>query len=281
MTVIISTANYGGSGGGSSAYSNFAARCTSAGATLTGADATNYQTLLDGLTTDGFFDGAGASTFFDCLYILAAPSSTVALLDLTNNAHNLTVSGSPTFAANRGYTGQDLAIPTAFLNTNFNPGSGSGSPNYTINSAHLMSWINGSTTPTNGGATIGVANGANQQMLMPIFADTHFYSRINDGSAGGSVGTVTAVGHYLGSRDGVNTEQAYHNTTAQTANTATSSAVLNGNIYILANHDLTAAASSGSLNQVSAASIGSQISSGNNTLFYNRLRTFMTAVGVS
>src|SRR5262245_9726990 len=64
----------------STPYFLFAARCTAAGATLTGAAATNYKTLLDGLVADGLFNVGGGSNYLDALYVLAAPSSTVALL---------------------------------------------------------------------------------------------------------------------------------------------------------------------------------------------------------
>lgn len=60
----------------------------------------------------------GVWPLLDSLYILAAPTAQNASIDWALPSRTLTVSGSPTFAANKGYTGDGVS---AFLDTNYNP----------------------------------------------------------------------------------------------------------------------------------------------------------------
>jgi len=96
---------------------------------ISGTDATNYTNLICGLVTDGII------SFFDALYIFAAPTSTVALLNLVSSSFNCTVSGTPTFTPYSGY----IAITDSDQITNgFNPSTGS--PQFTSSSGHLSLW---------------------------------------------------------------------------------------------------------------------------------------------
>lgn len=70
------------------------------------------NTLINNLTRDGVWAN------LDSLYILAQPNANLAGIDLVKPSRTLTVSGSPTFTASKGYTGDGVS---AFLDTNYNP----------------------------------------------------------------------------------------------------------------------------------------------------------------
>lgn len=59
-----------------------------------------------------------------------------------------------------------------------------------------------------------------------------------------------------------------------------SAAVLNGNIYVLAGNTVPTGANTGGGYQTTMASIAGNLSATDVINFYNRLRTYMTAVGV-
>lgn len=261
----------------SAAYTNFQAR-----ASLTGSDATNYQTLLDGLTTDGFFDGSGNSTLLDFFYILAAPSSTVALLNLVQNAYNPTANGSPTFTAYQGYNGVDGST-TVYLDTGFNPTSGS--PNYTQNSAHISIWSNTNATPASGARDIGFDGSITGQACAHIIskssANTTNY-RINDDRVGqsGGIANTDATGFYVASRSGSSAQKGYRNNVDQSVGSVASGTLVSGNFYILALNTVGTGANSGSANQLCFASIGANLTATQVGQIYSRVGTYRTAVGL-
>src|SRR5258706_5828950 len=63
-----------------------------------------YNTFICGLVTDGLFSK------FDVLHIYATQDSTTALLNLVSTSYNGTAVGSPTFTADRGFTGTGSSI---------------------------------------------------------------------------------------------------------------------------------------------------------------------------
>ncbi|MBW4551048.1 MAG: hypothetical protein KME35_08055 [Aphanocapsa sp. GSE-SYN-MK-11-07L] len=58
---------------------------------------------------------------FDCFYVFAAPNAADSLLNWKANSFNCTPVNNPTFAIDRGYTGNTT---TSYLNTNFIPTAG-------------------------------------------------------------------------------------------------------------------------------------------------------------
>jgi hypothetical protein len=81
----------------------------------------NLDNFICGMVTDGNF------STLDHLWIAQA-NSTDTLLNIVQNNYNMTVTGSPTFTANSGYTGSNSQ-----LNVPYNISSGGG--NYSQNSA--------------------------------------------------------------------------------------------------------------------------------------------------
>lgn len=269
--LLMNAGKKGPSGGGTStAYANFQAR-----ASLGGSDATNYGILLDGLTTDGLFNVDGTSSKLDALYILAAPDSATALLNLVQNAYNLTTGGSGnTFTANRGY-----ATTLGYLDTNFNP-STAVSANFQLQDAHYSAWIR-----TNAGAAgntsgvMGAANGSggqNNVMFIP-FTGSSAYFRCNGSTQGSPVTISSNTGHFLANRTGASAEFGYLDAVDQSvAAVAAAGSFLNATFLLVGwnsgGHSFTQG-------QVSAGTIGAGLTSGQVTALQSRLATFMSAVG--
>src|SRR5258706_6363418 len=257
-------------GGGGETASAFLARTSG----LDSTHITAYTNLLNGLDTDGL------TSKLDMLHVYATQDSTTALLNLVSSSFTGTANGSPTFTADRGFTGTNSSS-TIYIDTGFNPSTAS-SPKFTKNSAHLSGWS--LTNGTSSGPPLGVYDNPGTEVVAYIrfkYVDGDSYYRINGQDIAGDGGaTADARGHFLGNRDTGTTIQGYRNATASPGFTdgGTGPTIPNRNIYSLAqNHNGTPV---GCSQQMAMASIGSSLSSTDVTNFYNRLRTYMTAVGV-
>src|SRR5258706_1819329 len=264
----------------------FAGSCTQSTAFINralvvtpGLDATHktaYDTLICGLVTDGVFSK------FDALYIYATQTNGVALLSLVSASYNQTSHGSPTFTVDRGFTGV-AASTTVYLDTGFIP-STAPSPQFTQNSAHVSVWsvINVGAVPH---APIGLVNGAIQGTLIyPETTDTNAYFRANSQNSTTACACGTPVGFYLASRNSSATiTTGYKNgSLVETTNPDGAVSVQTSNILTLA-ANITGSGTfgaDGSSHQLAEASLGSGMSGTDDTNFYNRLRTYMTTVGV-
>jgi hypothetical protein len=262
------------------AFLAFAARCTAAGSTLVGSDETNYKNLLDGLTTDGLINGDGTSNFLDALWILAAPNTTVAVLNLIKSSFTLTPNGSPSFTAYQGYTGV-AGSTTVYINTGFTPSTAGGV--YVQNSAHISVWSN-----NNVGLTTQVLMGVNTTSpatsthLFPALTGSNAaFFRINDTTAGASNGisNATTNGFWLATRSGASAQKGYRNAVDQGV-TAVASGALSGSPFFILGIDNDGSSSNGYSGQVSAVSIGANLNSTQVTALFNRLATYRTAVGL-
>lgn len=252
------------SGGGCSQATTFLARTS-----LTGSDVTNYTNLICGMVTDGLITGdlstTGCGTLFDVLYIFASVNQTTALLNIcgTNFTGNNT---GLTFTAYSGFT----PVGGQLLQTSFNPTTASPTPNYAQNSAHLSSWNLTNSVTT----SVEINAGLGENI---VFVGGSVYARINDNPETGGFAVSDPRGHMLGNRSSSTARQLYQNasTTLIGGVTATygsepSQALINGTLDMLTTGDHTLA----------MASIGGSLNSTQVTNFYNRLRTYMTAVGV-
>lgn len=250
------------SGGGCSQATTFLARTS-----LTGSDVTNYTNLICGMVTDSLITGdlstTGCGLLFDTLYMYATADTTTAALDICGNFN-----GNPTgltFTAYSGYT----ATAGQTFQTGFNPSTGS--PNYAQDSAHFSVWnlVNSGTT------SIDISAGTAGENI--IYVAGSIFARINDNPESGGFAATDLRGHIFGNRSTSTARQLYQNasTTLIGGVTATygstpSQAVNNANINLASLGDHTLA----------MGSVGASLNSTQVTNFYNRLRTYMTAVGV-
>jgi len=245
----------------------FLARTSGLNATHTAA----YIALICGLVADGIW------VQLDMLHIYATQDSTTALLNLVSTSYNGTAHGSPTFTTDRGFTGVN-GSNTVYIDTGFNASTAT-SPKFVRDSAHLSVW-----GATDTGMSTQHAIGENDatdgtSIVTPRYSDGSSYFGVNSGVSYLTVTNATAQGHYIANRDTSTTIQGYKNGSLFGSQTLVNSLpVANRNIYTIGFNFQGSAF--GSNIQAAEASIGSSLSATDVTNFYNRLRTYMTAVGV-
>ena len=240
-----------------------------------GLDATHvsaYQALIDGLVTDGVWSK------LDVLYIYATQSAANASLNLVSNNYNAGVRGSPTFTVDRGFTGVDNST-TVFIDTGFNCTSAP-SPKFTQNSGHLSAWNVTNNWAYNGAIGSYLSGPGNANNCQPQDKGSGYGSYVicANGVIGDQITVANASGHFIANRTGVNAKTGYRNAVAIMTRSDTSTAPHNVNLTALGvNVD---GVPKGAGFQLAMNSIGSGLTPTDATNFYNRLRTYMTVVGV-
>ncbi len=255
-----------GSGSGtSSEVSAFLARTSGHDGTHVSA----YTALINGLVSDSVWSK------LDFLHIYATQDTTTAQLNLVSSSYPATLNGSPTFTADRGYTGTN-ASSTVYINTSFNPTTAS-SPKFVLNSAHISMWqVNNVQSQS-----IGVVDGASASTAInPRFTDNKGYFYINNSDSNRAVlaSSTDSTGHWISSRTSSSVLTAYRNGSSVASSGLASGAIANRNIYTLAVD--AGGTANGTSGQCAMASLGSSLNGTDATNLYNRLRTYMTAVGV-
>lgn len=251
--------------------SNFMARTTGS---YSDTDKQAIDNFFVGLETDGLL------STIDCLYIVAAPSSSDALLNWKQNSFNLTVTGSPTFTANQGYSNLSASN---YLRTNFVPSTAGG--NFTQNSATMGVYNRVNAT----GTTATVAMGA-------ISSGPTIYNRlfIRDSSNGtqsemNGTSQVTATsqtdsrGLFIVTRTASNAFRLDRNG-SQIGSTATTASSGNQSVQIYVgcqNNNGTAQAGTVSTYQFSAIVLAGGWTTTQSANFYSRLQTYMTYKGIN
>ena len=219
-----------------------------------GGNGTNIANLIDGLVSDGVWSK------LDCLYVLAQQNATDAVLNLVGTSYPMTIlGGSPSFTAYVGYV-----LNNAFLSSGFTPSSAP-SPNYTQNSASIGVWMFASRVSSDQSIT-NTAGGSGIYYNYPSTPNLMIAS-LNGGQ--NHTNTPGTTGLYVADRSLSTNHNNYCNGVNQGLGGGASSAVDTGQ-FVLA----------GTPQTISAAFISASLGSAGQLALYNRLRTYMTAVGV-
>lgn len=230
------------------------------GGTVSVARETIVDALIVGLKADGLF------TKLDRLWLYAAENQPSALTDLIATSLSTAIN-SPTFTTDSGYVSSGN---TQVIDTGFNPATAGGQ--YTLNSAMVTVWAN---TNAGGSAFIGSFDGAD---FIEIFDDgSEWFSVVNTNNID-VTGSNRLAGLIQASRTGAGAITLYRNGASIGTGTLASTAIPSLVLYTLGRN------SSGSISNATAngamAAIGGGFSGADATNFYNRIRTYMTAVGV-
>ncbi len=189
--------------------------------------------LCDSLNIDSL------AQVFDIMYVFANGNEEAALRNLVKRDHDCSATGSPTFTAFEGFTGDGT---DAYLNTYYSPGNDG--VNLTQNSASI-----GICSRTNVSADnqmdIGVrTSGTDIDLLLLTYSTSYggFFSRINVATSNVYASTSTSVGYFISARNGsaITDQVSYINKTTPSQNTSgtnTTGAPSVGNLYILANNN--------------------------------------------
>jgi hypothetical protein len=256
-----------------------------------------YDNLICGLVTDGVWSHLDA-IWVPATNVVSGTATAVANLNLISSSFTLTAHGSPTFTANQGYAGQDLASPSNYFDTGYNPSTTA--TNFSQNSAMLLSYHLTNIAPSTGGIALGYSNsgGINGSYISPEIGGggTNGYISLNSGAAFHSAGISSAGGSLVGVRlSGGSTAGTdvliYYNganvSSSWNFGGSASVAVANANLYLLAlNLFDTSSVEDGDPNTNAAFAIGgsltaTQVSSSGGTTgtgLIPRLCTYLTAV---
>lgn len=214
-----------------------------------------YSDLIASLKT------AGVWAKLDALYILAAADAQAARQNLVANAYNLTAIGSPTFTADRGYSGDGVG---AYLETG---APNSGFAKFSQNDASFGFWSRSDVSGT--GRDIGLSAGAS------IFLNgrnvSNIQARVNT-TATPSSAVANSTGFYGGRRTGT-THSIFKSGSILSTITDTSAATTTTTFNILQGAGLYSA------RQGALAFIGGYIDDTQVAALNTAAATYMTAVG--
>lgn len=210
----------------------------------------------------------------DVLYILAAHDAQAARLNWkAPGSFAATVVGSPTFAADEGYTGNGT---NGALNTTFTPSTNA--VQMTLNAAHVSVW------------TLSTAVGRDYEFLLSArnVAATSFtemtldqalgvtYERLNHG-LGSHTTPVDASGMFLLDRTNATTAETFHNDASLGTITGSAVALPDRSIYLLARRGGTPDLFS-TMN-AAAFTAGAALGATKRTALYGILQDYLQAVG--
>lgn len=236
---------------------------------LTSKRANLYTRLIDGLRQDGVW------SVIDCLYVLATDSEANAKLNLKSSSFTITETGAVTFIPDVGYSCGD-ADTINYLNSNFNPFTANG--HWVQNSAHSSVWCN--TNATSASGTLAASDGTSNSFMTVRNGSDQFIGRVNcNPSNSVTVTSITnSIGHWLVSRTGANTLEAYKDAVLIGTDANSSVAVTNQPFGVGARNSLGGFAGGGQ--QISACTFGGGLSAAQVAALRNRLAIYRAAVGL-
>lgn len=237
---------------------------------VTTLDATHtnaYKALINGGVADGWFQK------MDLLFICATQSQGVALLNLPSATYTAT-NVNALFVVDIGFNGNGQI--DGRVDTDFNPTTAV-APNYTQNSAHISAWSLTTVVPSIA-PSIKMGAGAGASQLYVRFADDNVYARVTDAVPSGGFPNTLTTGLFVGNRSSSTAREIYRNAVSVGSYAATASATPESAIFAFVNE--AGGAGVAADNIVAAASAGGDLTPTDVTNFYNRMRTYMTAVGV-
>ena len=221
-----------------------------------GGNGANIATLIDGLVSDGVW------AKLDALYVLAQQNRPDALLNLIGATYNLPTTGA-TWTAYQG-----MYVGGGTLDTGFNMVT-SPSPHLTQNSGSLSAWGYGAFNTGNGAIDLGTVNGFGGCALIGNDSTNHFYGFISIGASNNSVAFTAPAGLLAVDRTSSSHTDFYSAGVNINVNTNPTQAPANANMVM-----------GPTFTTLSAISFGASLGAAGQLALYNRLRTYMSSVGV-
>lgn len=219
-----------------------------------------YVALIDGLVADGVW------AKLEVLYVFAAADAPTALTNLTNGTYSATAVNTPTFAADRGYTGDAIS---KHVTLGFIP---SGGTLFQQNDASIGVWCRTAAAASTQPA-LGRTTAVNSLNLYPRYTADVLRGALNGGSQVALGAVATAVGLSCIERVNSATIEGFRNG-ASTGTAASGSSGRGGTQLAVLRDDTVYSAQ-----QVAAAVIAATLGATLELALYNRLQTYMTGVG--
>ena len=221
-----------------------------------GGNGTNIANLIDGLVTDGVWSN------MDALYVLAQQNETDAKLNLIGTSYGLPTNAA-TFTAYQGYF-----VGGGTINTGFNIATAP-SPHITQNSGHVMVWGYNAFNTGTASAEISSGNSLGDTSIIGNDGTGTFYGYIAVGASPNNYSVVAPSGLLGVDRTSSSHTDYYINGANVHSNSNVSQVPDNANLII---------GPTGTT--MSAICFGASLGSAGNLALYNRLRTYLTSVGV-
>ena len=216
-----------------------------------------YDDLINALVYDSLWPK------IDIMYVLAAANEANAAQNLKSSSYTLTASGSPTFAADQGYTGNGSSM---YLDTNFNPATAGG--NFSLNSQSNFAYSR--TDAATIASFFGTLNAAPTIYMSPRSTDLLY---IGTSGGGYTTANTNAIGFYHSTRRGANDQEVYKNGASLTSNASGSTSLQSNNLAILR------VGTGYSTGQCSFAGAGGGMTDAEASKLYERFNAFKTAIG--
>lgn len=256
---------------------NFLARTSG----LSGTETDAYCVLINGLVTDSIITGnlsgaTGCGTVLDGLYMFATKNTTEANRNLCGTSFGITVGGSPTFTADRGYTGD---ATTAFLDTGYQLLTGGG--NFAESSGAVGACILNARTTALLYTAVGAeeSTGSTSQTFI-ILNGLQGLFRVNSDNGVAPVIT-SSQGTWISSRTASNLTTAYLNGASIGTSAQAGQARAAANLYFLATNQAGVGAIAFSGDQIGAGFLGAGLDATKAAAISSRISAFITSVGGS
>jgi hypothetical protein len=250
------------SGGGCSQATAFLARTSG----LSGSQQTAYQNLICGEVTDGTF------ALLDWEYVFATSTTANADLNLISSSYTPTINGTETFAAYGGYTGDGSS---GWINSNYNLSTSGG--HFAQNSATVGACQLNSRTASNQGASIGGSSGTLVIQLNPLNSGDAYYPVAGTGFPG--FANTQAQGSFISSRTSSAGETLYINGSSVATSSDTSAPLVSVTESVGAENNGGGGVNGYSTDQIAYSFSGGGMTGTQVTAMYNRLHTFLSAIG--
>lgn len=241
----------------------------SAGGTVSAGRRIDVNTLIAGLKGDGVW------AKLDRLWLFAAENTQSALLDLIAR-DTATPVNSPTFTADDGYT---FNGSNNHIDTTFNPTSDA--TNYLQDSASAAIWCKTRDASVNNAPLYGAYTTGTDQSVIMYSTNAWWECTSHNASSHATTSFAGGPGFIQWSRSSSTAVAVFGNGGSKdTYSSSTTSGIPNCNLYIGARNNNGGAGDLRGAHEVSAAVFGGYLTDAEVLSLYNRMRTYMTAVGV-
>lgn len=229
-----------------------------------GAHASAIDTLV------GSLKSAGTWTKMDVLYLLAAADSQAARINWKNPGTNtLTVSGSPTFAADSGYSSDGS---TGYLDVGTAYG---GFAQLVQDSAHLGAYTGGTLAGSGFWFPWGRSSGSGRYILGSSVGSTSLTARLSTNTLQTLSTSISAANaHFVATRTSSSASEGYQNGSSVGTNASVSTDIGSGNAWILNSNGTFS--DSGFIAR--CVHFGSQLSATEVSDTYNAIHTYMQVI---
>ena len=220
---------------------------------------------------------AGVFAKLDALYLLAAADAQAARRNWIADQYNLVAVNSPTFAADRGYTGN---ASSAYLDTGLNPSSAV-SLKFGLNSGVAGVW-NRSARAAGAFSDMAARTSPATSWIdvQPRIAGDIFAHALN-GAFNTSIANTNSQGHFTSSRTVAGSIQGYISGSLAGSASAAAASIPNANIVLLARGVQGGSVDAYSPDQLAAGYVGAGLSAGEVSALHSALNTYLQAVGAA